>query len=249
MKNETKEAFLKFNPQLQKELIALHPELEAVLDENSKKKYFANWSSKNKASNYIKRDWKERILSCLDLKKVMECYGVAFNRNGFAHCPFHNEKTASLSIKDNHYKCFGCGRYGNVIDFAMEYFSISFKDAMVKLDHDFNLGITGAVLTFEEQHQQKKIAEEHEKLKSEHQEFRQYYMEQTDIYRYLQKAIVKYRPMDSDQPADDWHPVFIYAAQNLNILEHWLDRYIHVYSDIRAYQETRQEGRLYDWVK
>ena len=73
----------------------------------------------------------------------MEFYGVKFNGRGFALCPFHDEKTASLSIKNEHYKCFGCGAYGGVIDFVMESYGISFRQALVKLDSDFHLGLIG----------------------------------------------------------------------------------------------------------
>lgn len=77
----------------------------------------------------------------LNLREVMEFYGVQFNGRGFAKCPFHEEKTPSLSIKNEHYKCFGCGAYGGVIDFIMNYHSIKFRQALVKLDTDFSLGL------------------------------------------------------------------------------------------------------------
>lgn len=77
----------------------------------------------------------------LNLREVMEFYGVQFNGRGFAKCPFHEEKTPSLSIKNEHYKCFGCGAYGGVIDFIMNYHGIKFRQALVKLDTDFALGL------------------------------------------------------------------------------------------------------------
>lgn len=82
-----------------------------------------------------------KISEALKIRDVMEYYGIHFNNNGFAKCPFHNEKTASLSIKKNHYKCFGCGAYGGVIDFVMIYFGLSFRQALVRLDSDFRLGL------------------------------------------------------------------------------------------------------------
>lgn len=82
-----------------------------------------------------------QITDRLKLRDVMEYYGVKFDRRGFAKCPFHTEKTASLSIKNEHYKCFGCGAYGGIIDFVMNYFGIGFKQALAKLNIDFNLGL------------------------------------------------------------------------------------------------------------
>lgn len=83
-----------------------------------------------------------RVSDSLKIRDVMEFYGVQFNQKGFAQCPFHSEKTASLSIRNNHFKCFGCGRYGGVIDFVMIYFGLSFPQALIKLDSDFALGLT-----------------------------------------------------------------------------------------------------------
>ena len=88
-------------------------------------------------------DLAREISGRLKLRDVMEYYGVQFNGRGFAKCPFHTEKTASLSIKNEHYKCFGCGAYGGVIDFVMNYFGLKFTQAMVRLDSDFHLGLIG----------------------------------------------------------------------------------------------------------
>lgn len=84
-----------------------------------------------------------RIRESLGLREVMESYGVSFNRRGFAICPFHPEKTASLSIKNERYKCFGCGVHGDVLDFVMRYHDLTFPQALVKLDSDFHLGLVG----------------------------------------------------------------------------------------------------------
>ena len=71
----------------------------------------------------------------------MENYGVIFGRNRYAICPFHNEKTASLSVRNGRYKCFGCGKSGDVIDFVMDYFGLDFRQALLKLDTDFSLHV------------------------------------------------------------------------------------------------------------
>lgn len=84
-----------------------------------------------------------QVKNVLRLRDVMEFYGVKFNSRGFAVCPFHREKTASLSIKNEHYKCFGCGAYGSVIDFVMNLYGIKFNQAIVRLDIDFHLGLVG----------------------------------------------------------------------------------------------------------
>lgn len=95
----------------------------------------------------------EQICSELKIIDVMQFYGVQFNNRGFANCPFHKEKTASLKTHDNHYKCFGCGASGGVIDFVMETFGITFQQAIIRLDNDFQLGLTSKRPTLRERAQ------------------------------------------------------------------------------------------------
>ena len=58
-------------------------------------------------------------------------------------CPFHNEKTPSFNIKksSNTFKCFGCGKGGNAIDFISFYENLGFVDAVKKVAElsNFNL--------------------------------------------------------------------------------------------------------------
>jgi len=50
-------------------------------------------------------------------------------------CPFHSDKTASLTInvKTNLFKCFGCGTGGSNIDFLMKHCGLNFVDAVASL--------------------------------------------------------------------------------------------------------------------
>ncbi|MEO6831969.1 MAG: CHC2 zinc finger domain-containing protein, partial [Chitinophagaceae bacterium] len=52
--------------------------------------------------------------------------------NYVANCPFHNEKTPSFSVSASKglYKCFGCGRGGNVLSFVQEYEKLSFVESI-----------------------------------------------------------------------------------------------------------------------
>jgi len=49
-----------------------------------------------------------------------------------ALCPFHEEKTPSFHIysEQNRFKCFGCGRGGDVINFVEELQDLSFIEAI-----------------------------------------------------------------------------------------------------------------------
>lgn len=50
-------------------------------------------------------------------------------------CPFHNEKTASFSVREDKgfYHCFGCGKHGDIFSFVMETQHMDFMQAMKEL--------------------------------------------------------------------------------------------------------------------
>lgn len=68
-------------------------------------------------------------------------------------CPFHNEKTPSFTVSPskNIYKCFGCGKGGNSVNFIMEHEQMSYYEALKYLAHKFNIEIKEKEFTPEEQ--------------------------------------------------------------------------------------------------
>ncbi|NEW62549.1 DNA primase [Granulicatella sp. zg-ZJ] len=56
-------------------------------------------------------------------------------KNHFGFCPFHEERTPSFSVSEEKqiYKCFSCGRAGNVFSFFMEKEGITFPEAVKKV--------------------------------------------------------------------------------------------------------------------
>ncbi|MFD1485652.1 DNA primase [Lacticaseibacillus baoqingensis] len=56
-------------------------------------------------------------------------------QNLFGVCPFHEEKTPSFSVNESKqiFKCFSCGRGGNVFTFVMDYDHLSFPEAVAKV--------------------------------------------------------------------------------------------------------------------
>jgi len=52
-----------------------------------------------------------------------------------AICPFHNDKSPSLNIKNNFYFCHGCGASGDVIDWYMFKEQVSFTRAVELLSN------------------------------------------------------------------------------------------------------------------
>lgn len=82
------------------------------------------------------------ILSSADIVDIISKY-VPLKRAGsnFAGCcPFHNERTPSFMVSPTKqiFKCFGCGKGGNVLTFMQEIERIDFRDAVkevAKMQH------------------------------------------------------------------------------------------------------------------
>ncbi|WP_349407860.1 DNA primase [Pseudalkalibacillus sp. SCS-8] len=79
----------------------------------------------------------ERIQKSNDILEVVGEYVQLKKqgRNYFGLCPFHNENTPSFSVSSEKqiYRCFGCGKGGNVISFLMELEGFSFIEAIRNL--------------------------------------------------------------------------------------------------------------------
>ena len=63
----------------------------------------------------------------IDLKKKGTNYSAC--------CPFHDEKTPSFIVNPNKatYTCYGCGKFGDAIQFVMEHVGLSFVEAVKEI--------------------------------------------------------------------------------------------------------------------
>jgi DNA primase catalytic core len=80
----------------------------------------------------------EHIKHSTDLAALVRAKGVRLKKNGkslLGLCPFHADKTPSLSIntKENLWQCFGCGAGGDVIRFVELFDQVDFKEAVSRL--------------------------------------------------------------------------------------------------------------------
>jgi DNA primase len=75
--------------------------------------------------------------------------------NFLGNCPFHNEKTPSFTVSPAKgiYKCFGCGKAGNSVNFIMEHEHYSYPEALRFLANKYNIEVEE-----EEQTDEQKIA-------------------------------------------------------------------------------------------
>ena len=80
----------------------------------------------------------DEIKSRVALQELVASRGIKLRRTGMDYvglCPFHVEKTPSFHIftDSGRYKCFGCGRSGDMIDFIQEIDGLTRADAIKKL--------------------------------------------------------------------------------------------------------------------
>ncbi len=105
----------------------------------------------------IDRQTIDLILSRADILDVVGDYVSLKQRgaNWVGLCPFHNEKTPSFSVSPSRgiYKCFGCGKGGNALNFVMEVEHLSFVEAVRFLGKKVGVAVE------EEQRTQEQIAE------------------------------------------------------------------------------------------
>lgn len=83
------------------------------------------------------------IKQVADILSVTEKY-ISIKKQGASYkacCPFHSEKTPSFTIntKWNSYKCFGCGKSGDAIEFVMGIEHLSFVEAVEKLAQEYSI--------------------------------------------------------------------------------------------------------------
>jgi len=93
----------------------------------------------------IPKETIDQIYHTADILEVVGDY-VPLKRNGqnyWACCPFHNEKSPSFSVAPakGFYKCFGCGKSGNVVNFVMDIEGSSYPEALRALAKKYGISI------------------------------------------------------------------------------------------------------------
>ncbi len=83
----------------------------------------------------------EIIRERLEMRDVVEHYGIEIKRNNTCLCPFHDDHHPSAHVYPKAFHCFTCNLHYDVLGFVMALFGLSALDAAKKLNDDFNLDI------------------------------------------------------------------------------------------------------------
>jgi len=106
----------------------------------------------------IKPDTVAKIFETARIEEVVGEF-VNLKRRGVnmtGLCPFHDEKTPSFSVSPPRgiYKCFGCGKGGNAVNFLMEHEQYTYPEALRYLANKYNIDIEEKELTEEDKKEQ-----------------------------------------------------------------------------------------------
>lgn len=106
----------------------------------------------------------ERILDAAEIVDVVSDFVTLRKRgvNMLGLCPFHNEKTPSFTVSPAKgiFKCFGCGKGGNSVNFIMEHENLTYPEALKWLAKKYSI----EVVEQEESEEEKQLKDERESL-------------------------------------------------------------------------------------
>ncbi len=96
----------------------------------------------------------DRIIDAANILDVIQEF-VPLKKRGVNYlglCPFHNEKTPSFTVSPSKeiFKCFGCGKAGNSVNFIMEHEHLTYPEALKYLAKKYNIEIVEKERTPEE---------------------------------------------------------------------------------------------------
>jgi DNA primase len=100
-------------------------------------------------------------------------------------CPFHEEKTPSFTIFDDHYFCFGCRARGDAIDFVRQDQGLGFIEALKYLAEKFRIEVPELEQGIKDQAEHQKISRYYQLLQASRDYFCQQ-LQDTDAGRNCQ---------------------------------------------------------------
>ena len=86
---------------------------------------------------------KRRILERVSLKDLLSEKISFQNRAGrpVGLCPFHNEKSGSFTLYDDHYYCFGCQARGDAIEYVRQTEGLGYIDSLKYLAQKYTIDV------------------------------------------------------------------------------------------------------------
>ncbi len=136
-------------------------------------------------------------------------YGMTVEKGNFTSCIFHDERTPSMKLYDDHFYCFGCCKAGDVITLLAQYYGISqFESAKMLID-DFGVSTKNT----------SKFADNKQSMKYQKTE-----LKLTDLLlkykKYLKEVLDDNKPKNCEESTST---AFISTIAELDKVEYYLD--------------------------
>ena len=167
----------------------------------------------NMNNSYIANEIKIRV----KMPELLRRYGIEVDRKNRIACPLHRGTDKNCGVKDDYIHCFVCNESADQIGFVQKYFSLSFADAVSKINADFSLGLLiGERIDKRRQidvERQSFLRKKEQKRKEEERE--KYFSALLDAHEEiarLERQKLEYKPKS---PKEDLHPKFIEAITNM----------------------------------
>ena len=164
------------------------------------------------------------VKESLDIADVASRYGVHVVRHNKAHCPFHTDKTPSMSFYNGNRKfhCFSCGEHGDSIDLVQKLLNLSKTEALRELNDSYRLGLD--LDTPPSPEKVRRAVSQRRQRQLEKESFDRWEKGCFNIlsayFRTLREWRERYAPKSPGQPL---HPRFVEALHRQDYIEYLLD--------------------------
>lgn len=163
-------------------------------------------------------NWLEQLKSKNDIVTVMSQYLTLQQKgkNFWTCCPFHNEKTPSMSINglEQFYHCFGCKEHGDVITFIQKIESCDFMTAVEILAKNANMEIPAFTMdnNIKEKKKQKETILKILDIAAKHYEENLYLKTSINAQNYIKQRKLTKKELDKFHIgfAKDWTEMITY---------------------------------------
>lgn len=175
----------------------------------------------------------DQIKSAVSCRQLLEANGTTVGRHGFAVCPLHGDKDASLKVYDNGrgWCCYGCHKGGDVINLAMALYDVRFNDAVRRLNDEFKIGLDLGgkasekdAFIFKAKYLKEKYARLDQEQKARKAE--KTYLDWLELYLVTNELLLEYEPGVDDE---------------------WSDEFAH-FIEMRQEAKRMAEGTYWEWV-
>lgn len=167
-------------------------------------------------------------------------YGLTFERKGWALCPFHADKHASMSFKNGRFCCWVCNIKGDSIDFTGRLLGLDAMGSVRRLNEDFSLSLP---LDRQPTQAERRAARRRKEIADAHKAFEDwrsdFIRQLNSAYRVAHIALTRGGELTERETA---------AIRMQSTIEYYADALANGTPEDQA-QIYRERGRLSKWIE